>query len=159
MADLIEVKIVLDEEKKVYELQEGVSGRVVVRSNADLAIESFEIRLQYQQRGKLSARDSELKHMLLGRGMQWKAGQVYEYQFDNIYPNVPTYRGINGSLSWQLITYLRFSEQTRSKLQSKYLRKLKILKSITPERHLYANLPLTFTDNRPLQFPTQSGFL
>lgn len=159
MDNLLDIEIVIDTPQPSYDLQQGVSGKVIVRPQIDAVVDFLGIGLQYKQRGKLSAVDSKPQIIQSNRNLIWKIGQTYEYFFRNIRPNIPTYQGKNAKINWYITTPLRFSEQTRSQLQKQHLKKFRLLKSINPEREFQQELPLIFTDKRPLIVPVQRGFL
>lgn len=159
MDDILDIEIVPTPTNRKYYLNENIAGKVNVYPQQDFDIKVFGIRLMYWRKGKLQPFQIEVSHQDLVRNKSWQKGQVYQFTFDQIKSNFTTYQGKNAKITWQLETYLEFTEATRSSMQVQHLKQFKLLKSINPEKQFLQTLPIIIAENRPIIVPAQQGFL
>lgn len=159
MDDILDIEIVPQTTDRKYYLSKNITGKVNVHVQQDLDIQVFGVRLMYSRKGKIEPFQIEISHQDLARNTSWKKGQVLQFTFDQIRSNFTTYQGKNAKITWQLETYLEFTEATRSSMQVQHLKQFKLLKSINPEKQFLQTLPIIIAENRPIIVPFQQGLL
>jgi hypothetical protein len=121
----VEVNILFDEIPTDFDLQDEITGEVLVKVHKKVSFDYLRINLFFELRGKASPVSIPGKEITLVNNGTWNVGETYRYSFRFFGGLVPTYRGYNLQTLWYLnATYLLTENSQKDTGTYKFYKKI-----------------------------------